>query len=289
MASASPSFSVLTSPAAVASDIDQSDSMPTIRFTNAEALFDAVRQVQGDFLIVQSVPATDFKDLYFRRERPFRIRRYHENQGLLILTIPTDLHEALHLGLSRNFYDKLVQNNQYLDWKPIGSTTFRSRGDFGGDGGEGDTGGGPMPKRLPIASWPTLVIETGDSEPSSALRDDMRWWFSASKHRVKIVLLTKFDHQNQTIIIERWEEELQNRQVATRTRQVNWGISLQPVLQQSIAITRDIATDSYHVTSGDLVLSFQLLFLKSSGRLHGDYIINAAELQAYARAVWRHV
>ncbi|KAI1145645.1 hypothetical protein F4825DRAFT_457296 [Nemania diffusa] len=255
----------------VASDVDQRDGMPTIRFTNAEALFDAVIQIQGDFLIVQNVPPADSEDLCLREKRPFRIRRYYANQGLLILTIPTDLHEVLHLELWNEYSDKLVQNNQRRDWKAIGSTTFRSRGHLGGDGGEADSSGGPVSKRGPKGSWPTLVMEAGDSESSSALRDDMKWWFSASNHNVKIVLLTRFDHQNQAIIIERWEEELQ------------------PVLQQSIAITRDIATDSYHVASGALVLSYRLLFLQPPSPLQGDYVINISELQAYARAVWRNV
>ncbi|EHK51033.1 hypothetical protein TRIATDRAFT_181083, partial [Trichoderma atroviride IMI 206040] len=76
-----------------------------------------------------------------------------------------------------------------------------------------------------------------------ALRDDMRWWFSASDHQVKIVLLAKFDHRLQQILIERWEEEAATRPGATTT---TFGAS-QPVLQQSITITRDSATGSYQV------------------------------------------
>ncbi|KAJ8126979.1 hypothetical protein O1611_g6658 [Lasiodiplodia mahajangana] len=102
--------------------------------------------------------------------------------------------------------------------EPPPKPATRSRSHLGNDGGEGDSSGGPVSKRGLKGSWPTLVIEAGVSESSSTLREDMRWWFLASNHNVKIVLLTKFDHQNQTIIIERWEEELQNRQGATRTR-----------------------------------------------------------------------
>jgi hypothetical protein len=117
----------------------------------------------------------------------------------------------------------------------------------------------------------------------------MRWWFSASDHDVKIILLTKFDHQNQKIIIERWEEEPQNRQGATTTRQITSGNTLRPVLQQSIAITRDVTTDSYHVTSGGLVLSFRLLFLRDPSSQEGDYIIDVPELATYAEHVWMNV
>lgn len=44
-----------------------------------------------------------------------------------------------------------------------------------------------------IHPWPTLVIETGYSQSIIALRQQMRWWFTASQHRVKIVLLIKLD------------------------------------------------------------------------------------------------
>lgn len=104
----------------------------------------------------------------------------------------------------------------------------------------------------------------------------MRWWFSASDHQVNIVLLAKFDHSNQRIIIERWEEE--TRPAASST--------VQFVLRQSIIITRDAATDSYHVSRSALVLSFRLLFLRDPGPQERDFIISIADLQAYARDVW---
>lgn len=167
----------------------------------------------------------------------------------------------------------------------MGSTTLRAQGHPGGDGGEGDSSGGPVPVRGLNDSWPTLVIEAGTSESLSALHDDMRWWFSASNHDVKIVLLAKFDRRNQKLILQRWEEERLTRQGATNTRQSN---TLRPVLQQNIDITRDIATDSYHVTSGALVLSFRLLFLRDPGPQEGDYVISIQELEDYARVVWQH-
>ncbi len=142
---------------------------------------------------------------------------------------------------------------------------------------EGDSTGGPWPARR-RNSWPTLVIEAGVSESLSALRDDMRWRFSASDHDVKIVLLTKFDNRNQQLIIERWEEEAQHPSDDT----------LRPVLQQSIVITRDGDANnrSYHVTSGALELSFRLLFLRDAGPQEGDYTISIPELEGFARRVW---
>lgn len=138
-------------------------------------------------------------------------------------------------------------------------------------------------------SWPTLVIESGESESLSALDDDMQWWFSASDHDVKIVLLVQFNQPGQRITIQRWEEEMPVRQGATNTRRHTYGEALQPVLRQSIEISRDRTTDSYHVTSGALILPFRLLFLRDPGPHEGDYIISIQELEGYASDVWLSV
>ncbi|KAH8904318.1 hypothetical protein BR93DRAFT_135768 [Coniochaeta sp. PMI_546] len=273
---ASPDLSISTPPTSLVSD--KEPPPPTVQFTNFTKLYQVTRQVSGDFLVVQNVSPADFEKLCLQEKRPFRIRRYDNSTGILVITIPTGLHEVLHLELYQKYFIRLVRNNQEDGWKTIGSTTFRPRGHPGGDGGEGDSSGGPRPVRDPKGSWPTLVIESGVSESLSALQDDMRWWFSASDHEVKIVLLAKFDYRNQRIMIEKWEEAIQTRLGA-----------IQPVLRQDITIIRDLATDSYHVTSGALVLSFRLLFLRAPGPQEGDYIISIAELQDYGRRVWSNV
>jgi hypothetical protein len=43
------------------------------------------------------------------------------------------------------------------------------------------------------------------------------------------------------------------------------------ILRQSITITRDAATDSYHVARRALVFSFRLLFLREPGPQEGEY------------------
>ena len=105
-----------------------------------------------------------------------------------------------------------------------------------------------------------------------------------SDHQVKIVLLANFDGTR--ILLERWEEEMQTRPGATTTRH-----SLQhlaPVLRQTITITRNTTTDpiSYNVTSGALVLSFTLLFLRNPGPGEADFVIGVPELEDYAELVW---
>jgi hypothetical protein len=115
----------------------------------------------------------------------------------------------------------------------------------------------------------------------------MQQWFSMSNYEVRIVLLAKFDDTK--ILLEKWEEEMQVRPGATTTRR-----SLQhpmPVLRQRITITQNTTTDpiSYNVTSGALVLSFRLLFLRDAGPGEGDFVFGVQELEEYAENAWAFV
>ncbi|KAK3365909.1 hypothetical protein B0T24DRAFT_405706 [Lasiosphaeria ovina] len=273
---------------------------PTVRFTNTQDLFDVIDSTTGDFLTVTNVSPDQFTEIKRERDtgrgtgqkkryRKFRFRRYNANSQILIITIPTDLHEALHLGI----YSPFIRSTTEKKWKSIGSARFRAeQGHPGGDGGEGDSTGGPRPERVGAGNWPTLVMESGHSETLPELHKDMQWWFQASNHKVKIVILAKFDDQQHHILLEKWEEEISSPQgEITRSRaaailQQN-GV-LNPVKRQSITITRDETTNpvSYNVTRGVLVLGFRLLFLRDPGPQEGDFVLSIQDLQQYAENVW---
>lgn len=114
-------------------------------------------------------------------------------------------------------------------WASTGNATYRAREEHpGGNGGEGDSVGGPKPDRIERGKWPTFVIEAGHSESLPQLRADMRWWFSPSNHDVKIMILVKFNHGQRSIMLEKWEEEEQAvREGAATTR---WSAVIQQVL-----------------------------------------------------------
>ena len=169
-------------------------------------------------------------------------------------------------------------------WKDIGSTTFRPEGHPSGDGGEGDSCGGPFDTRGDPEKWPTLVIEAGDSETIEALRRDMIWWFSRSQHEVKIVLLASFEHQDNSILIEHYEEEEET------TRDGAAFPCLRPICQKSINITQNTGIPiTYNVARGALRLKFKLLFERDARPGEGDIVISVADLQDYAGKVWRQV
>ena len=174
-------------------------------------------------------------------------------------------------------------------WDDLGSTTFRQQGHPNGDGGEGDSTGTPTSQ--PINSWPTLVIEAGDSESLEALREDMQWWFSASNHQVKIVLLAKLDRRGRRIILEKWVEiQPAASRPGPRTRSAT---TFRPDCAQEIIITWApglVNTPVSHiVTRGTLRLEFNLLFLRPPGPAEGDFLITVPRLQVWASQVWRHV
>lgn len=212
------------------------------------------------------------------RGRRFRWRRYHAEPQILIVAIPTGVHESLHQTLYLQYHSQLCRSGMEKTWATKGSATFPASHAWG-DSAEGDSAGGPKPQRRGN-DWPSLVIEAGDSESLNQLRTDMRWWFAVSDHEVKIVILAKLDRRQSKIILEKWEEATTKRAAA-----------LQPVLKQDIAIIRDEATNpiSYNVTNGPLILEFGLLFLREPGPQDSDFIISISDLQEYAEDVWTHV
>ncbi|KAI0834759.1 hypothetical protein F5Y06DRAFT_300390 [Hypoxylon sp. FL0890] len=279
-------------------------SSPEYRFTTVDELFNEIDHTTGDILTVYGVSAQDFDEIDREREhcgRAFRLRRFSAKSEILIITIPTKLHEKLHTGIWEEAFLQIFQIGLRNNWNTMGTATFRAQGHPGGDAGEGDSTGGPEDQRGDEGDWPTLVIEAGDSETLEELRNDMRWWFNASNHQVKIVLLAKFDdHQDPNqIILEKWVEvQAPPRQGAVTTRAFTQAaIWLVPDRSQLITIIQNPSitdTDpnrfhptSYTVTREALRLEFDRLFLRQPGQGQGDIIISVQDLQIYAGKVWR--
>jgi hypothetical protein len=181
-------------------------------------------------------------------------------------------------------------------WVPMHGTTFPTNAN-NRSSKEGDASGGPTPDRQAEDAWPTLVIESGVTQSMLGLRAAIRWWFSASDHAVKIVLLIKVNRHLQKITIEKWTEGPPNpRPGATSTRAA---LAITPLLRQTIGIemtplARDAPPDdairadlnSYIVTRGDLRLEFELLFLRPPRQGEGDVVISVEDLREFARLMW---
>ncbi|KAK5651084.1 hypothetical protein OQA88_13704 [Cercophora sp. LCS_1] len=283
------------SPSAASTSVSASSAVPsastmltpTVRFTNAQHLFSAIDSTTGDFLTVTNVSPDQFTEIERARgkqRRKFRFRRYHGDSQILIITIPTAVHEALRLGLYRLYWNQLFRNGTE----------------------------NPRPERVGAGDWPTLVIGSGHSETVPELHKDMRWWFRASNHEVKIVILAKFDHQQHRILLEKWEEETSSPQgaiteeISSPQGAITEEISspqgamqqngvLNPVKRQSITITRDETTDPGAIrhAQGDFgPICLGMLYIKHDGGLNVPLtalnILNNLSLHVAARFTLRH-
>ena len=217
-----------------------------------------------------------------RRRRHFRVRRYYANRKTLIVAIPTALHERLHLEIYGDHFYKVAMMNLRHDWVSAGASSHPHH--LRGNCGEADSSGGPYPDRVGYSEWPTLVIEAGDTATLKQLRSDVEWWFSESHHEVQIVLLVKFDHHQDKIILETYEEA-EPRRGAMTTRS-----SAKPVRRQEITITRDVTSDppTYNISGGTLSLSFKRLFLRDPNPAggEGNFVWSIADMEIFANRVW---
>ncbi|KAK3683440.1 hypothetical protein B0T22DRAFT_500965 [Podospora appendiculata] len=272
-------------------------SPATVRFTNVRDLFDVIDCATTDFLSVTDVSPISFAEIEVEREkqhRKFRFRRYDSSSRCLLVTIPTDVHEELHTSIYQLYMQKIVSMGLRDSWRTTASARCQSQAHFGQSNKEGDSTGGPEPGRDAPTYWPTLAIEAGASESLNELRNDMRWWFSASNHEVRVVILAQFDPTRSAVVIEKWEEEpVQGHAGVTRPQSCTVlglpSITASPLLRQSIAITQNTATSpvSYNVTGGALVLPLRLLFLREPRPTEFDFVISVEDLESYAAKVWR--
>ena len=237
------------------------------------------------------------------RGRGIRFRRYLAQERILIVILPGKPHERLHLNLYLEIWGAIFSMGLRDAWSNNGSTRFfRGQGhpsgdgaNRDGDGGEPDSSGNPRLQRRGMDAWPTLIIEAGDSSTLADLLRDMRWWFSASDHQVKIVLLVKLDRPGRRILLEKWVGTMPpNPRPGPVTRATSSSTLPQPNRSQGITIhwTPGMAADipaSHIVTSGDLRLEFDLLFLRPPSPTEDDIIITIPRLQEWASTVWEIV
>ncbi|KAK7218587.1 hypothetical protein V2G26_006590 [Clonostachys chloroleuca] len=214
---------------------------------------------------------------------------YVRAEELLIIAATTGAHEQLHINLYLDIRFEISKMGLKRHWASSGAATFTAL--FGGSEGEADSSGSLFTPGEGHTEWPNLIVEGSHSMSLEEMRRHMTWWFEASDHQVKIVLLVKADGPS-TIIIEKWQEPPRlERAGATTTRASS---RPNPQSNQVITITRipgnnnPHLTESYEVTSGGaLRLEFEDLFLRLPGPGEHDVIIENYDLQDIAMRVAR--
>lgn len=248
-------------------------TLKTIHFTTVENLFYEIETAIGDALVVKYVSHESFNRLQEVWGKRGRLNLYNEGSQHLVITIPTGPHEQLHSWLYYNqVYSQLCSMGLAHSWINRNHETYYS----GGSSAEGDSCGGPLPDRGSPGSFPTLMVEASCSTSIEYLRMKAQWWFDTSNHNIKIVLLAKLDRNRRTIVLERWEES------ATICGASGWEASC----HQAITITESSTNPPIYQATGDLALSFRLLFLRDPRDGENDVVIPVSQLQRYAAVVW---
>ena len=234
------------------------------------------------------------EDIEREREKRGKTMRFHyrADQNLLKITVPSRQHETICGDFFIDTAQKLFQMGlTKRNFRSVGSTTYHGTGsgDNGGSG-EGDSAFVPQARFHNGKSWPTFVLEAGDSQSLEGLRNDMRWWFAASQHEVKIVLLAKLYPATREIRLEKYVKDVSHvRTGATHTRSTP---QLQPRLTQVVTIAPREANPGqelqFTVFGAPLILDFQLLFLRAPNLEAGerDLEYTSSDLEDTASAVW---
>lgn len=133
------------------------------------------------------------------------------------------------------------------------------------------------PRKLPQGrsrQWPTLVMETGYSESKPQLDRDAMWWIKESKGDVKVAVTIAVNRRKPEIVFRRWGP--------ARTGQ------LEPVLQQSVVVSKTRGQSEVNVSNGPLVIPFSELFLRQpvEANSEGDIIFTDEELEDLAQEEW---
>ncbi|CAH0015449.1 unnamed protein product [Clonostachys rhizophaga] len=283
------------SPASQAATSVAPDEPRVISFTSPQALTKAIDESnlsECDALYVRDVSVSTYERLKKYRcykRRKYRFRRYYPAEELLIVAINTRTHEQLHINLYLDICLEIRKMGLKRHWASSGAATFTALS--GGSEGEADSSGSLFTLGEGHTEWPNLIVEGSHSMSLEEMRRHMAWWFEASDHQVKIVLLVKADGPS-TVIIEKWQEPPRPERVgATTTRASS---RQNPQSNQVITITRvpgstnPYFAESYEVTSGGaLRLEFQDLFLRPPGPGEHDVIIENYDLQDIATRVAR--
>lgn len=137
-------------------------------------------------------------DKYREKKRLHFRLTYFEDIGTLIIKIPTLNSEKAHACLGLMFNRRAVYMNISMDeFMPTGAFTKTVLNDKGHSWKESDSTFVNMLTRPRGESWPTLVIEAGDSLPR--LETSARWWFQYSAGQVNLVICIKIDKANKNI------------------------------------------------------------------------------------------
>jgi hypothetical protein len=181
---------------------------PTYQFTGIPNLRKRVQSLAKElaagrtteqYLVFRGVTKDNFAQIDHQRASIGKGRKtYYTDTDLLIIKVPTMVHEWAHISLSDEINHKLEKMG--LARRSLcgcGTTIYDGFSSFK----EGDS---YKPKcRTREDDWPVLVVEAGVSETLARLRVDADWWLINSNGEVKIVIIIWIVRAAKSLIIEK--------------------------------------------------------------------------------------
>lgn len=253
-----------------------------IIFSNIDTLLDTVAQVEAlhqDTLTVVGVSPLQFARIEkARRDYGLSFRLFYvANEGELLVTVPTKLHEAASVAIHRAVEDRMEALDLTKFWKFIGTMTLRSNWQDSSSR-QADGGGHPLPRSV---NWPTLAITVGTTQALPDLQKHVGWWFKHSDHLVEMVLLVKVYESLRQIRVEKWMED-----------------KFGPTLCQTSTI--DMTTKAYlaepgsdllkdpasYIVNGDIVLEYAKLFPGRVKEGELDVLLTKNVLRQLGSEIW---
>ncbi|KAG0639178.1 hypothetical protein HOY80DRAFT_1136958 [Tuber brumale] len=197
-----------------------------------------------------------------------------QEQALIVKIMPGPTHEIVNRMFAKIIWKKAIQMGFDEELVDAGSTTISAPGGRK----EGDSTFRPVEFRPRKNDWPTLVVETGASEPPGHQVSSSQWWFGQSAGEVQIVIHFSVSEPERHIHIEKWEGERVPNPQTTGAEPDTFRIT--PNKTQEIDIIGNV------VTGAPLRLEFAKVMLRNRRNGERDIIFGVQELRQYAATVW---
>jgi hypothetical protein len=204
---------------------------------------------------------------------------HYTDVDLLIVKLPSAVHERAHVNLATDMIEKVVlMGMRARELDGVGASRFRGRR----SSKEGDSAYRPHSFRPNETDWPTIVIESGVSESLRRLRFDASWWLTESGGDVKIVIIISIQQEKSRLQIEKWEHAPSRKLLPLRTPNNN----LNNLIRQLPTKIQEITIVSNTVTGAPLNLEFDKIFLRSAVLPESDITFTAQDFSAWAARIW---
>ncbi|KAJ5907813.1 hypothetical protein N7495_000495 [Penicillium taxi] len=224
-----------------------------------------------------------------------KFRFQWESTTGLIKVVPNEPHDTVTRRTQLTIHNAMLgmgmrwQSSQWM-----GTTTY---GPAIGKGKQADDAFVPPPRCKPQVmktGWPTLVIETGDSEGISQLRGDAAKWFADSHGEVRIVLIISI--KAKWIDIEKWQlaptnspqplTEAAVENLCAQTPNIPPLTTQLPLNQQSYC-AQEVRVAENGISGTPLILPFEALYDRvPANTIESDVIISEQDLIDITELYW---